>query len=76
MKNSKAKLQETMKRNEEKIQKCAHELLASIDSISKYKESMLSTISQIKNQVLETTLAITHIHKASLTTSNTPIYEN
>ncbi|CAH1445167.1 unnamed protein product [Lactuca virosa] len=74
--NSKAKLQETMKRNEEEIQKCAHELLASIDSISKYKESMLSTISQIKNQVSETALAIAHIHKASLTTSNTPIYEN
>ncbi|CAI9263116.1 unnamed protein product [Lactuca saligna] len=75
-KNSKAKLQETMKRNEEEIQKCAHELLASIDSISKYKESMLSTISQIKNQVSETALAIAHIHKASLTTSNIPIYEN
>lgn len=74
--NSKAKLQETMKRNEEEIQKCAHELLASIDSISKYKESMLSTISQIKNQVSETALAIAHIHKASLTTSNILIYEN
>ncbi|KAI3707869.1 hypothetical protein L2E82_36762 [Cichorium intybus] len=72
---SKAKLKETMMRNEEEVQMCGLELLALIDSVSKYKEFMVSKILQIKNEVSESAVSIAQIHKVSLT-SNIGIYES
>ncbi|KAL4580676.1 hypothetical protein LXL04_016877 [Taraxacum kok-saghyz] len=66
VKTSKEKLQETTMRNEEDVQMCAHELLALIDSVSKYKEDMVSKISQMKNEVSETAISIAQIHKVFL----------
>ncbi|KAF9593667.1 hypothetical protein IFM89_024484 [Coptis chinensis] len=41
LKTSSAKLQDLIKKNDEEIQNCAHELLMLVDSVSKYKESMV-----------------------------------
>ena len=51
VKNAKEALQETIVRSEEEVQRRAHELLALIDSVSKYKEFTVSKISQMKDIV-------------------------
>ncbi|KAF9595214.1 hypothetical protein IFM89_037812 [Coptis chinensis] len=47
-------LKDLIKKNDEEIQKCAHELLMLVDSVSKYKESMVSTLLNIRRDVSET----------------------
>lgn len=69
MKNAKAALQETTVRSEEKVQMCAYQLLALIDSVSKYKEFTASKISQMKDIVSETAAAIAQVHNDSLASS-------
>ncbi|KAF9593665.1 hypothetical protein IFM89_024482 [Coptis chinensis] len=59
LKTSSAKLQDLIKKNDEEIQKCAHELLMLVDSVSKYKESMESTLLNIRRDVSETAEAFT-----------------
>ncbi|KAF9593666.1 hypothetical protein IFM89_024483 [Coptis chinensis] len=66
LKTSSAKLQDLIKKNDEEIQKCAHELLMLVDSVSKYKESMESTLLNIRRDVSETAEAITNVYKGSL----------
>ncbi|KAJ0934259.1 hypothetical protein HanRHA438_Chr03g0105381 [Helianthus annuus] len=65
--SSKAKLQETMTQCEEEVQLCANELLALIDSVSKYKEFTACKLSEINNAVSETAAAIAQVHKDALT---------
>lgn len=60
------KCQEVTAQSEEEVQMCARELLALIDSVSKFKESMTSTISDMKDDYLKTVNAISEIHKSSL----------
>ncbi|KAI3755242.1 hypothetical protein L1987_55038 [Smallanthus sonchifolius] len=67
--SSKAKLQETVMQCEEEVETCAHELLALIDSVSKYKEFTVSKISEMNNAVSETAAAIAQVHKDALTSS-------
>ncbi|KVI01777.1 kinetochore protein NDC80 homolog [Cynara cardunculus var. scolymus] len=67
--NSKARLQETKKRSEEEVEMCGVELLALIDSVSKYKELIRIKISEMKREVSETAGAIAQIHKASITSN-------
>lgn len=45
---------------------CAHELLALIDMVSKYKEYMESTISTMKTDLSETTNAMAEAYKTSI----------
>ncbi|KAF9593694.1 hypothetical protein IFM89_024511 [Coptis chinensis] len=66
LKTSSAKLQDLIKKNDEEIQKCAHELLVLVDSVSKYKESMESTLLNIRRDVSETAEAISNVYKGSL----------
>ncbi|XP_010246352.1 PREDICTED: uncharacterized protein LOC104589657 [Nelumbo nucifera] len=65
-KTSKLKLHDVIKQCDEETQMCARELLMLIDTVSKHKEYMESTISQMKNEFLETTGAVADAHKASL----------
>nr|GEY67739.1 hypothetical protein [Tanacetum cinerariifolium] len=69
LENAKKALQETIIRSEEEVQMCAHELLALIDSVSKYKEFTVSKISQMKDIASETALAIVQAHNDSLASS-------
>ncbi|GJW32392.1 kinetochore protein NDC80 [Tanacetum coccineum] len=69
LENAKEVLQETIIRSEEEVQMCAHELLALIDSVSKYKEFTVSKISQMKGIASETALAIVQAHNDSLASS-------
>ena len=69
MKNAKAALQEATVRSEEKVQMCTYQLLALIDSVSKYKEFTASKISQMKDIVSETAAAIAQVHNDSLASS-------
>ncbi|XP_010246165.1 PREDICTED: uncharacterized protein LOC104589514 [Nelumbo nucifera] len=66
LKTSKLKLHDVIKQCDEETQMCARELLMLIDTVSKHKEYMESTISQMKNELLETTGAVADAHKASL----------
>lgn len=68
--NAKASLQEATVRGEKEVQMCTYQLLALIDSISKYKEFTTSKISQVKNVVSETAAAITQVHNDSLASSS------
>ncbi|GJT72897.1 kinetochore protein NDC80 [Tanacetum coccineum] len=69
LENAKEALQETILQSKEEVQMRAHELLALIDSVSKYKEFTVSKISQMKDIVLETALAIAQAHSDSLAPS-------
>ncbi|KAK1430239.1 hypothetical protein QVD17_12839 [Tagetes erecta] len=64
---SKAKLQETVTQCEEEVQMCAHELLALIDSVSKYKEFTVCNLTEMNDAVSETAAAIAQVHKDVLT---------
>lgn len=66
LKNRELSLQDVVRQNDEKTQTCACELLALIDSVSKYKEHMESTISGMKATLSDTAGAIAETHKASL----------
>ncbi|WKA00167.1 hypothetical protein VitviT2T_018552 [Vitis vinifera] len=63
---SKLKLQEAIKQNEDEIQICAWELYALVDSVSKYKERMVSKISEMKSNLSETAGAVSDSYKGSL----------
>ncbi|KAI3924749.1 hypothetical protein MKW92_028405 [Papaver armeniacum] len=63
---SNLKLEETIKQQEEEIQACARELLALVDSVSKYKESMESIISEMKTGLSETAEAVETSFRGSL----------
>ncbi|KAL8222722.1 hypothetical protein R6Q57_020121 [Mikania cordata] len=65
--SSKTKLLETITQCEEEVGMCAHELLALIDSVSKYKEFTGSKISEMNDAVSETATAIAQVHKGALT---------
>ncbi|KAF5731973.1 kinetochore protein ndc80 [Tripterygium wilfordii] len=65
-KASKTKLEETTKQVEEEIQKRAGELFALVDSVSKYKEYVESKISEMKNSLSETAVAVSDTCKASM----------
>ncbi|KAD4179385.1 hypothetical protein R6Q59_022944 [Mikania micrantha] len=67
--SSKTKLLETITQCEEEVGICAHELLALIDSVSKYKEFTGSKISEMNDAVSETATAIAQVHKGALTSS-------
>ncbi|PIA60979.1 hypothetical protein AQUCO_00300474v1 [Aquilegia coerulea] len=66
LKSSNEKLQHVTKLTDEEIQICARELMALIDSVSKYKEHMASTILDMKNGVSETSKAVPNTLKGSL----------
>lgn len=66
VKLSNLKLEETIKQQDEEIQACARELLALVDSVSKYKESMESTISEMKTGLSETAEAVETLFRGSL----------
>ncbi|MCL7035211.1 hypothetical protein MKW94_018769 [Papaver nudicaule] len=66
VKISNLKLEETKKQQEEEIQACARELLALVDSVSKYKEIMESTISELKAGLSETAEAVETAFRGSL----------
>ncbi|XAR53113.1 hypothetical protein NMG60_11021525 [Bertholletia excelsa] len=66
LKATKLKLQEAIKQEEEETQMCAHELLALVDSVSKYKEYMASKVSEMKIALSETAGFLTNLHKGSL----------
>ncbi|KAI3953370.1 hypothetical protein MKX01_042348 [Papaver californicum] len=66
VKISNLKLEETIKQQEEEIQACARELLALVDSVSKYKESMESIISEMKTGLSETAEAVETAFTGSL----------
>ncbi|KAI3885094.1 hypothetical protein MKW98_002486 [Papaver atlanticum] len=66
IKLSNLKLEETIKQQEEEIQACARELLALVDSVSKYKELMGSIISEMKTVLSETAEAVETSFRGSL----------
>ncbi|CAK9167262.1 unnamed protein product [Ilex paraguariensis] len=66
LKASKLKLQETTTQTEEEVQACARELLALIDSVSKFKEYVESKISEMKNALSETAGAVSNVQRESL----------
>lgn len=55
-----------IRQNDDETQMCIGELLALIDAVSKYKEYMESTISQMKTELTESVGAITDAYKASI----------
>ncbi|KAI3949327.1 hypothetical protein MKW98_023264 [Papaver atlanticum] len=63
---SNLKLEETIKQQEEEIQACARKLLTLVDSVSKYKQSMGSIISEIKTGLSETAEAVETSFRGSL----------
>ncbi|PON60257.1 Kinetochore protein Ndc [Parasponia andersonii] len=65
LKTSKLKLQEAIKQSEAEIQMCAFELIALVDSVSKYKEHMQSKLLEMKNDVSETAAALSDAYKGS-----------
>ncbi|MCL7037580.1 hypothetical protein MKW94_028423 [Papaver nudicaule] len=66
VKISNLKLEETKKQQEEEIQACARELLTLVDSVSKYKEIMESTILEMKTGLSETAEALETAFRGSL----------
>ncbi|PIA60497.1 hypothetical protein AQUCO_00300177v1 [Aquilegia coerulea] len=66
LKSSNEKLQHVTQQTDEEIQICACELMALIDSVSKYKEHMTSTILDKKNGFSETAEAVPNTLKGSL----------
>lgn len=66
LKTSKLKLQDAIKQTEEETQKCAYELMAVADSVSKYKEYVQSKIFEMKRDVSETAVAVSDTHKSCL----------
>lgn len=68
LKASELKLQEEIKQSEEETQKCAFELMALLDSISKYKERTQSKLVQLKHDISETIAAVSDAYKGSLQT--------
>ncbi|KAM5585042.1 hypothetical protein ABKV19_004434, partial [Rosa sericea] len=66
LKTSKLKLREVTKQTEEETQKCACELIAIIDSVSKYKEHVQSKITEMNQDVSDTAAMLSDIHKGSL----------
>ncbi|KAL8155950.1 kinetochore protein NDC80 homolog [Apium graveolens] len=66
LRTSQMKCEEVTAQSEEEVQMCAGELLSLIDSVSKFKESMTSTILDMKNDYIKTVNAISEIHKSSL----------
>lgn len=66
MKNTKLKHQEAIKQGEEEIQICAHELLAWVESVSKYQEFVRSKISDMKSDLWKTAGDISEAYKNSL----------
>ncbi|KAI3909298.1 hypothetical protein MKW98_025940 [Papaver atlanticum] len=66
IKLSNLKLEETIKQQEEEIQARARELLALVDYVSKYKESMGSIISEMKTVLSETAEAVETSFRGSL----------
>ncbi|CAK7357005.1 unnamed protein product [Dovyalis caffra] len=66
LKSSEQKLQEAIKTSEEEIQVQVVELLALVDSISKYKEQMESKILEAKSKLCETVVAVSNVYKGSL----------
>ncbi|KAK9279424.1 hypothetical protein L1049_013103 [Liquidambar formosana] len=57
-------LKETIKQCEDETQTCACELFALVDSVSKYKEKMVSTISEMQSNLTETASAVSDAYKA------------
>ncbi|KAF2293738.1 hypothetical protein GH714_004415 [Hevea brasiliensis] len=66
LKDSELKLQEAVKRSEEEIQMHARELFEVVDAASKYKEHMEAKISEMKNKLSETAVAVSGAYKRSL----------
>lgn len=66
LKSTKWKLEETVKQSEEDIHKCASELFALIDSVSKHKEYMSSKISEMKDDLTKAAGAIADAYRNSL----------
>ncbi|KAM0950840.1 putative kinetochore protein Ndc80 [Dioscorea sansibarensis] len=66
LRDSERKLEFAVKESDEETQVCAHELLALIDMVSKYKEYMESTISKMKTDLSETTNAMAEAYKISI----------
>ncbi|KAK3002127.1 hypothetical protein RJ639_022290 [Escallonia herrerae] len=66
MKTAKVKLQEANVQIEEEVQKCARELFALVDSVSKYVEYMPSKVSEMNSHLLETAGAISDFHRRNL----------
>lgn len=69
------KFEEAVKQSEDEVHKCACELIALVDSVSKYKEYMQSKISEMKNDVSETAAALSNLYKGSLTTEFGNIFQ-
>ena len=53
-----------MKQCEEELQKNACELIALVDSVSRYKEYMASKISELRTKVSDTAAAVSDTYKS------------
>lgn len=67
IKSSQGKLDLAIKQSDEELQKCARELLMLVDSVSKYKESMESTVLDMRKELSDTVEAVTNAYNSSLT---------
>ncbi|KAI4302887.1 hypothetical protein MLD38_038584 [Melastoma candidum] len=63
---SQKKLEEAIRESEEEIQKCAAELFAVVDSISKHKEYVEGKTAEMRGNVAETARFVSAAYKASL----------
>ncbi|KAK4793990.1 hypothetical protein SAY86_011984 [Trapa natans] len=69
LKASEFKLQDSIRENEEEIQRCAFDLFTLLDSISGYKEHIQGKISEMKNSLSNTAKLISDAYRASPPTS-------
>lgn len=71
------KYRETVKQTDEEVQLCANELLATIDSISKFKQRMDARSAEMKMELAETAEFVSNIYKStislSLSTPDAPV---
>ncbi|GAA0147227.1 hypothetical protein LIER_36478 [Lithospermum erythrorhizon] len=66
LKVSEAKLQEAIIQTEEKVQSCARNLFAVVDSVSKFKEHVALRMSEMKANLSETAVKVADAHKYNL----------
>ncbi|KAK4803733.1 hypothetical protein SAY86_003550 [Trapa natans] len=65
LKASELKLQDTIRKNEEEIQRCAFELFTMLDSVSGYKEYLEGKIFEMKTSLSDTAKSISDAYRAS-----------
>ncbi|KAK9682350.1 hypothetical protein RND81_10G067200 [Saponaria officinalis] len=63
LKAAELKLQEETRKSEDETQRCAYELFALIDSVSRYKEHVEKTIMDMRKDLSETTEYISNVYK-------------